>query len=196
MRERFRGLVLTGRRYSDSVRGDHTLSGGAPPAKLTPAAVLIGLADRPEGLSVLLTQRTPHLTDHGGQISLPGGRIDPTDRDPVHAALREAQEEIGLPPDQVEVVGRLDSYITGTGYEITPIVGLVRVPFENRLSPEEVAELFEVPLRFILDPANHRQGTRELRGQERRFYILPYENRYIWGATAAILVNLAEVLGA
>jgi 8-oxo-dGTP pyrophosphatase MutT (NUDIX family) len=194
VRERFRGLV-TGLRISEGVRGDHTLSGGEPPERLVRAAVLIGLADRPDGLSVLLTQRTQHLTDHAGQISLPGGRVEPSDPDPVFAALREAEEEIGLPPGQVEVIGRLDTYITGTGFEITPVVGLVRVPFEERLDTFEVAELFEVPLAFIVDRANHQRHTRELRGRVRGFYVLPYENRYIWGATAAMLVNLAEVLG-
>ena len=160
----------------------------------TTAAVLVGVADRPQGLSVLLTQRTAHLTDHAGQISLPGGRVEPSDPDRVFAALREAEEEIGLPPQHVEVVGRLDTYITGTGFEITPVVGLVRVPFPLRIDAFEVDEMFEVPLDFILDPANHQRHTRELRGRTRSFLVLPYENRYIWGATAAMLVNLADVL--
>ena len=185
-----------GTRVSEGARGDHTLSGGTPPGTLTPAAVLVGIAERPEGMSVLLTQRTAHLTDHAGQIALPGGRIEPSDPDPVFAALREAEEEIGLPPSHVEIVGRLDTYITGTGFEIAPVVGLVRVPFPQRLDAFEVAELFEVPLAFIIDPANHQRRSRELRGRTRSFYVLPYENRYIWGATAAMLVNLAEVLAA
>jgi 8-oxo-dGTP pyrophosphatase MutT (NUDIX family) len=195
VRDRFRGLGAPGRRISEGARGDHTLSGGEPPEKVVPAAVLIGLADRAEGLSVLLTLRTPHLADHAGQIALPGGRVEPSDPDTVFAALREAEEEIGLPPVQVEVLGRLDTYITGTGFEITPIVGLVRVPFEERLDTFEVAELFEVPLSFIVDRANHQQRSRELRGRQRSYWVLPYQNRYIWGATAAMLVNLAEVLG-
>jgi 8-oxo-dGTP pyrophosphatase MutT (NUDIX family) len=193
LRARFAGHQA-GRRISDGARGDHTLSGGTPPTELTRAAVLVPVIDRPEGLTVLLTQRTAHLHDHAGQISLPGGRIEPSDPDPVFAALREAQEEVGLAPAQVEIVGRLDTYITGTGFEITPIVGLVGLPLALKLDEFEVAEVFEVPLAFVLDPANHQRRTRELRGQTRGFYVLPYENRYIWGATAAMLVNLAEIL--
>jgi 8-oxo-dGTP pyrophosphatase MutT (NUDIX family) len=185
-----------GTRISEGARGDHTLSGGTPPKILTPAAVLIGITQHPEGMTVLLTQRTAHLADHAGQIALPGGRVEPSDPDLFSAALREAEEEIGLPRDHVEIVGRLDTYITGTGFEIAPVVGLVRVPFPSRLDPFEVAELFEVPLAFIVDPANHERRWRELRGQQRSFYVLPYQDRYIWGATAAMLVNLAEVLNA
>jgi 8-oxo-dGTP pyrophosphatase MutT (NUDIX family) len=176
--------------------GDFSFLGVPPPTTLTPAAVLVAIADRQEGLSVLLTLRSAHLADHAGQISLPGGRIEASDPDPVFAALREAEEEIGLPPSHVEIVGRLDTYITGTGFEIAPVVGLVRVPFPQRLDAFEVAELFEVPLAFIVDPANHQRHSRELRGHMRSFFVLPYEDRYIWGATAAMLVNLAEVLKA
>jgi 8-oxo-dGTP pyrophosphatase MutT (NUDIX family) len=193
VRARFHGRA-TGLRISEGVRGDHTLSGNPIPDKLTAAAVLVGMVDRPDGLTVLLTQRTAHLTDHAGQISLPGGRVEPSDPDHIFAALREAEEEVGLPPAQVEVVGRLDTYITGTGFEITPVVGLVRVPFTLVLDAFEVAEAFEVPLAFIVDPANHQRRSRELRGRMRSFFVLPYEDRYIWGATAAMLVNLAEVL--
>jgi 8-oxo-dGTP pyrophosphatase MutT (NUDIX family) len=183
-----------GVRLSEGARGDHSLSGGTPPAALTPAAVLVAMVEREQRLSVLLTQRTAHLEHHPDQIALPGGRIDPGDSDAIAAALREAEEEIGLPASHVEVIGRLDTYITATGFEITPVVSLARVPFAERLDPFEVAELFEVPLSFIVDPANHERHTRELRGRERSYYVLPYENRYIWGATAAMLVNLAEVL--
>ena len=193
VRARFHGRA-TGLRISEGVRGDHTLSGNPIPDKLTAAAVLVGMVDRPDGLTVLLTQRTAHLTDHAGQISLPGGRVEPSDPDHIFAALREAEEEVGLPPAHVEVVGRLDTYITGTGFEITPVVGLVRVPFTLVLDAFEVAEAFEVPLAFIVDPANHQRRSRELRGRMRSFFVLPYEDRYIWGATAAMLVNLAEVL--
>lgn len=193
VRARFHGRGA-GLRISEGARGDHTLSGNEPPEKRVPAAVLVGMVDRPHGLTVLLTQRTAHLSDHAGQISLPGGRIEPSDPDPVHAALREAEEEIGLPPSHVEVVGRLDTYITGTGFEITPVVGLVHTPFALRLDAYEVAEAFEVPLAFIVDPANHERHSRELRGRMRSFFVLPYNDRYIWGATAAMLVNLAEVL--
>lgn len=189
------GLALGARAPT---RGDHVLTPGAEPPghPLTPAAVLVGLVERPQGPTVLLTQRTAHLTDHAGQISFPGGRIEPTDPDPLHAALREAEEEVGLPPTHVEPVGRLDTYITSTGFEITPIVGLVRAPFPLNPDPFEVAEVFEVPLGFVLDPANHQRRSREWKGRTRHFFVLPYENRYIWGATAAMLVNLAEVLTA
>jgi 8-oxo-dGTP pyrophosphatase MutT (NUDIX family) len=193
VRARFQGRPA-GLRISEGVRGDHTLPGTLPPERRVPAAVLVGVVDHPDGMTILLTQRTAHLNDHAGQIALPGGRIEPTDRDPVHAALREAEEEVGLPPELVEVIGRLDTYITGTGFEITPVVGLVRPPFALRLDAYEVAEAFEVPLSFIVDPANHERRTGELRGRVRSFFVLPYRDRYIWGATAAMLINLAEVL--
>jgi 8-oxo-dGTP pyrophosphatase MutT (NUDIX family) len=198
--ERFRGLAV-GLRGSDpalvaQVRGDHDLTPGLKPETvLTPAAVLVPLVDRPEGLQVLLTQRTAHLAAHAGQISFPGGRIEPTDRDPIAAALRETEEEVGLTADYVEVIGRLDTYVTGTGFEITPIVGFVRAPYPMKPDPFEVAEVFEVPLAFVTDPRNHQRHSRELKGRTRTFFVLPYENRYIWGATAGMLVNLAEVLG-
>jgi len=187
---------LPGVKLSESARGDHLLSGDEPPANLTPAAVLVALADHEDGLSVLLTQRAANLADHAGQIAFPGGRLEPSDPDPAFGALREAEEEIGLPRSHVEIIGRLDTYITGTGFEIAPIVGLVRVPYPFQLQKSEVDELFEVPLDFIIDPANHQRRTRELRGRTRGFFVLPYRNRFIWGATAAMLVNLAEVLNA
>jgi 8-oxo-dGTP pyrophosphatase MutT (NUDIX family) len=179
----------------EGVRGDHLLNADVKlPPGLTPAAVLVPLIERPSGFQVLLTQRTAHLSAHGGQISFPGGRIEKGDLDPVQAALRETGEEIGLDPAQIEAIGPLDTYITGTGFEIFPVAGLVRGNFTLRLDPEEVTEAFEVPLSFILDPANHRRETRKLQNGMRTFYVLPYENRYIWGATAGILVNLAEIL--
>jgi 8-oxo-dGTP pyrophosphatase MutT (NUDIX family) len=202
---RFSGERTPGRRGSGlplgaraPLRGDHMLTPGAEPPShpLTPAAVLVGLVERPQGPTVLLTQRTAHLTDHAGQISFPGGRIEQSDPDALFAALREAEEEVGLPPSHVEPIGRLDTYVTGTGFEITPIVGLVRVPYPLNPDPFEVAEVFEVPLGFILDSANHQRHSREWKGMTRHFFVLPYENRYIWGATAAMLVNLAEVLTA
>lgn len=200
MRRRFAGAVA-GERASDpatiaAMRGDHSLvPGGAPPVSaLTPAAVLVPLVMRPQELTVLLTQRTAHLAAHAGQISFPGGSIEPDDADSIDAALRETEEEVGLPRDHVEVIGRLDTYVTSTGFEVTPVVGLVRAPYPTRPDPFEVAEVFEVPLSFIVDPGNHQRHSREFKGRMRTFFVLPYENRYIWGATAGMLVNLAEVL--
>jgi 8-oxo-dGTP pyrophosphatase MutT (NUDIX family) len=179
-----------------AIRGDHDLNPGwtPPSTALRPAAVLVPLIDRSEGMSVLLTQRTPHLSAHAGQIAFPGGRIEPEDADAVAAALRESEEEIGLSRDRVTVIGRLDTYVTGTGFEITPVVGIVAVPFPLAIDPVEVAEAFEVPLAFIRDPRNLRQMTRMQGERLRTFFAFPFENRYIWGATAGMLVNLAEVL--
>jgi 8-oxo-dGTP pyrophosphatase MutT (NUDIX family) len=179
-----------------ATRGDHDLNPGwtPPSAALRPAAVLVPLIDRPEGMSVLLTLRTPHLSAHAGQIAFPGGRIEPRDADAVAAALRETEEEIGLTRDHVAVIGRLDTYVTGTGFEITPVVGIVDVPFPLVPDPIEVAEAFEVPLDFILDPNNRRRMTRMQGERLRTFFAFPFENRNIWGATAGMLVNLAEVL--
>lgn len=158
------------------------------------AAVLVPLVERPQGWFVLLTLRAADLADHAGQISFPGGRIEPEDPDAIHAALREAEEEIGLPMNHVEVVGRLDTWLTGTGFEVTPIVGLVRPPDSLVPDPVEVAEVFEVPLDFVLDRRNHQKQSRELGGKQRTFFALPYQHRNIWGATAGMLVNLAEAL--
>jgi 8-oxo-dGTP pyrophosphatase MutT (NUDIX family) len=179
-----------------ATRGDHDLNPGwtQPSIALRAAAVLIPLIDRAEGMSVLLTQRTAHLSAHAGQISFPGGRVEATDRDAIEAALRETEEEVGLTREHVRVIGRLDTYVTGTGFEVTPVVGIVSVPFPLSPDPFEVAEAFEVPLHFILDPNNHRRMTRIFEERTRVFFVLLYENRYIWGATAGMLVNLAEVL--
>jgi 8-oxo-dGTP pyrophosphatase MutT (NUDIX family) len=180
----------------EATRGDHDLNPGMTPpsAALRPAAVLVPLIDHPDGMSVLLTQRTPHLSAHAGQISFPGGRIEGGDADATEAALRETEEEIGLTRAHIRVIGRLDTYVTGTGFEITPIVGIVKVPFPLVIDPFEVSEAFEVPLSFVLNPSNHRRMTREFEQRKRVFFVLPFENRNIWGATAGILVNLAEVL--
>jgi 8-oxo-dGTP pyrophosphatase MutT (NUDIX family) len=196
---RFGGQRAVGVRSSQGLglRGDHSLTPGAvlPDRVLTPAAVLVPIVEQSAAPTVLLTQRTAHLSDHAGQIAFPGGRIEPEDRDAVAAALRETEEEVGLPASHIEVIGRLDTYVTGTGFEVTPIVALVRAPYPSRPDPFEVAEIFEVPLSFIIDPTNHQRSTREWKGMTRHFFVLPYENRYIWGATAGMLVNLAEILG-
>jgi 8-oxo-dGTP pyrophosphatase MutT (NUDIX family) len=179
-----------------ATRGDHDLNPGETPpsAALRPAAVLVPLIDRSDGMTVLLTQRTAHLSAHAGQISFPGGRIEEQDTDAVAAALRETEEEVGLPRELVSVIGQLDTYITGTGFEITPIVGIVTPSYTLTIDPYEVAEAFEVPLAYILDKRNHNRQKRESAGRTRVFFVLPYEGRNIWGATAGMLVNLAEVL--
>jgi 8-oxo-dGTP pyrophosphatase MutT (NUDIX family) len=167
-----------------------------PNRPLVPAAVLVPLVAHPAGLTVLLTLRTAHLSDHAGQISFPGGRIDPGDRDERDAALREAKEEIGVPPADVRLIGRLDTYVTRTGFRVEPLVGLLTPPLALRPDPHEVAEIFEVSLDFLIDPANRRRDSRIFEGSERFFWAIPHDGRYIWGATAGMLVNLAEVLGA
>ncbi len=163
-------------------------------AGLIDAAVLVPIVDRPQAMTVLLTRRTENLNDHAGQISFPGGRIEPTDADPEAAALRETSEEVGLDRDRVALIGRLDTYTTRTGFRITPVVGIVSPPFALRLDPVEVVEAFEVPLGFVLDPANHQRRSRRLAGELRHFYVLSYREHDIWGATAGMLVNLAQVL--
>jgi len=160
--------------------------------------VLVPIVDResekPAGLTVLLTLRAPHLKLHSGQVSFPGGRVDPQDASPEAAALREAQEEIGLDAGRVELLGRLPDYRTGTGYRITPVVGLVSPPFEPKPDPGEVSEVFEVPLAVLVDPANLRRDSREWQGRTRHFFVIAHEQHYIWGATAGMLVNLARHL--
>ncbi len=158
-----------------------------------PAAVLVPVIARLP-LTVLLTQRTDSLPRHAGQIAFPGGKIEECDRDPVAAALREAEEEIGLDPRLVEPLGYLDAYRTGTGYRIFPIVALVKPGFKLKLDPREVADAFEVPLSFLMDERNHQTHVRSMRGVERRFYAMPFEDRYIWGATAGIMRNMHQRL--
>jgi 8-oxo-dGTP pyrophosphatase MutT (NUDIX family) len=180
----------------EATHGDHDLnpSETPPSAALRPAAVLVPLIDHPDGMTVLLTQRTAHLSAHAGQIAFPGGRIEEHDANVVAAALRETEEEVGLSRALISVIGRLDTYVTGTGFEITPIVGIVAPRYTLTIDPYEVAEAFEVPLSYILDNRNHNRTERESAGRTRVFFVLPYEGRNIWGATAGILVNLAEVL--
>jgi len=165
-----------------------------PIQPLKPAAVLVALVDRPEELTVLFTQRTAHLAHHAGQVSFPGGHLEPNDGGPEETALRETEEEIGLHRSQVTVIGHLDTYITRTGFIVTPVVGIVDPPFDIRPDPHEVADVFEVPLAFLLDPDNHQRCNAEFEGVVRYFYAMPYGERYIWGATAGMLVNLYEIL--
>jgi 8-oxo-dGTP pyrophosphatase MutT (NUDIX family) len=176
-------------------RGDHDLNAGfLPDGPLTRAAVLVPLVERPQGLTVLLTRRTDHLQDHAGQISFPGGRCEPHDCDPTATALREAEEEVGLSRGLVTPVGRLDVYITRTGFEVTPVVALVAPPPALTPDPDEVAEVFEVPLAFFLDPASRQRHSRVFAGMTRYFYVFPWRQYYIWGATAGMLVNLSDLL--
>lgn len=158
-----------------------------------PAAVLVPVVARPE-LTILLTRRTAHLKNHAGQVSFPGGRVDPGDATPVDTALREAEEEIGLPRSAVEPLGYLDSYRTGTGFRVNPVVALVAADHRLVLNADEVDAAFEVPLAFLMDPANHQRHEREWRGRRRAYYAMPYGDHYIWGATAGMLVNLYERL--
>ena len=162
----------------------------------TPASVLIALVQRPEGLTLLLTQRTAHLTDHAGQISFPGGRAEAYDVDAVDTALRESEEEIGLARRHVEVLGCLPHYLTSTGYCVTPVVALIAPPFELAADASEVAEIFEVPLAFLMDGAHHQRQSFTGPNGRRSFYAMPYDRYYIWGATAGMLRNLFHFLRA
>ncbi|MGH8704867.1 MAG: CoA pyrophosphatase [Burkholderiales bacterium] len=176
----------------ESVYGDHGMRPGG--VSLTPASVLVPIVARSQELTVLFTRRTEHLKDHSGQVSFPGGRSEARDPNPEATALRETHEEIGLDPRHVELLGRLPEYHTGTGFRVTPVVGVVTPPFELRPDAHEVEEVFEVPLSFLLDPGNHQRHSREWQGMTRWFFAIPYRERYIWGATAGILVNLYRYL--
>ena len=163
-----------------------------PERGLRSAAVLVPLVEREEGLTVLFTKRTDHLRRHAGQISFPGGRVEAHDEDAVATALRETEEEVGLSPSRVDVVGLLDEYQTGTGFSITPVVGFVRPGFTLRLDEYEVAEAFEVPFGFLMNPDNHQRHKMVWKGRERQYHAMPFKKYYIWGATAGMLVNLYE----
>lgn len=173
--------------------GDHTTDpslveffAGKSPRE---AAVLVPIVARDEP-AIVLTRRAETLSSHKGQIAFPGGRVDADDPSPLATALRETEEEIGLSPRHVEPLGYLDAYQTGTGYRVIPVVGLVRPPFELTPNPAEVDAIFEVPLAFLMTPANHRRHSREIAGRVRHFAAMPYGEHYIWGATAGILLNL------
>lgn len=178
--------VLAARGAKDAGRGD------VP----TPAAVLVPLVAYEDELHILLTKRTSHLHDHPGQISFPGGRTDPEDITPEHTALREAQEEIGLPESHVEILGRLPHYLTITGYQVTPVVALVKPGCMYQPDPFEVAEIFEVPMSFLMNPHHHERRMWQSPEGARQFYAMPYENKFIWGATAGMLRNLYHFLRA
>jgi 8-oxo-dGTP pyrophosphatase MutT (NUDIX family) len=162
---------------------------------VTPASVLVPIISHAEGLTVLFTQRTAHLRRHSGQVSFPGGRAEPEDRTPEFTALRETHEEIGLPPERVEVLARMPDYLTRTGYRVTPVIGLVVPPLVLKPDPHEVEDIFEVPLAFLLDPANHRRESRDLGGKPVGFWVMQHGERRIWGATAGMLLTLCRMLG-
>ncbi len=180
------------------LRSDGDLNPGVPlPSILRQAAVLVPLVMRPDGVKIALTLRQPHLSEHAGQVSFPGGRIDPTDADAAAAALREAEEEIGLQARHIESIGWLDPHVTITGYRVAPLVAFVSSEAVWRPSLGEVAEVFEVPITFFLEEANYRIAEGKLPSNEpRRYYIYNYQHYNIWGATAAMLVNLAHTIKA
>lgn len=160
----------------------------------TPAAVLVPLVPRPEGLHLLLTERQPHLRRHAGQVAFPGGRIDSLEELPVAAALRETEEETGITPAFVEPLGYLDTYITSTNYRVVPVVGMLRPGFTVTPHDAEVKDVFEVPLAFLMDPARHERHSRDWQGQLRYYYAMPWQERYIWGATAGMIRNLYRLM--
>lgn len=189
--EQLREALERGRRRSPVLLpGDALDEGGASP---TPAAVLVPVVDRHEP-TVILTERPKTMRRHPGQISFPGGRIEPDDDGPVAAALREAEEEIGLPRHRVEVIGTADRYRTVTGFEVIPVVGVIPPDLPLEAHPGEVADMFEAPLHFLLDPARQVQRTVEWQGRNRTYYEIEWEGRRIWGATAAMIVNLSRRL--
>ena len=179
------------------VGSDFQMNGIVPTQDIYRAAsVLVPIVNRTPGVTILLTQRTEDMPSHAGQVAFPGGRRQDNDADAVATALRETEEEVGLDRKFIDVIGSYDLYRTGTGYEITPVVGIVTPGFTTRADPREVADVFEVPLDHFLDEANHRIDSRMAQGRERRFYAMPYGQRYIWGATAGMLKNLQFILTA
>lgn len=195
MMDRARIIDRLNRHDGKGERGDHDLNPGfLSEGDLRPAAVMVGLVERADQITVLLTRRTADLEHHPGQISFPGGHIETGDADAQAAALRETQEETGLDPSRVEIVGKLDTYVTRTGFTIEPVVAFIVPPFDLAPDPTEVAEIFEVPLSHFLNPINHHRHEKIFEGKSRRFYAMPYGDYYIWGATAGMLRNLYQVL--
>lgn len=187
---RYRG---SGRVWGDHVLNPHTVRAG-PDRPLRPAAVLLAVVKRDSGPTVLFTRRTDHLEHHPGQVSFPGGHVDTGDDSPEDTALRETEEETGINRKHVTVIGRIDTYITGTGFSITPVVGLITPPFALDPDPVEVAEVFEVPLGFLLDPRNHTRTVYAKEGQEWKTYDIPYNGYRIWGVTAGMVRNFYEIV--
>jgi len=192
-------LATPGRKPVRQPGDDYAIAGqrdeeiAAALAAAKPAAVLIGLIERPLGTTVLLTERATHLRSHSGQVAFPGGKIDPGE-DAVEAALREAEEEIGLARRHIEPFAALDPYLSGSGYRITPVVAQLHPPFDLHINHAEVSEAFEAPFAFVMDPENHQRQSREWMGALRHFYAMPWESHYIWGVTAGILRNMYERL--
>ena len=182
------------KRFAAQPVGDSPQEDGVPAGPLTPAAVLVPIVLHKSEPTVLLTRRTDHLHHHPGQVSFPGGRVEAQDRSPVETALRETEEEISLRRGHIELLGCLPRYRTITGFEITPVVGLVTPPFELALDAFEVAEVFEVPLSFLLDTTNHQRHSVDVQGVRREYYAMPYGDYFIWGATAGMLVSLHRFL--
>lgn len=182
----------------DATYGDHVLNPSLRHLilreNLRDAAVLIAAVDRPEGASLILTKRTDALRSHSGQVAFPGGAIDAQDASPEWAALRETEEEIGLDPALVEVIGRMPDYVSGSGYRIAPVLGVVQPGFVLTINPDEVDDVFEVPLAFLMDPANHIRESKMWQEHERFFYTMPHGDRHIWGITAGIIRTLYERL--
>jgi 8-oxo-dGTP pyrophosphatase MutT (NUDIX family) len=188
-----REALELGHRSTPELIGGDVLDEEADPAGITPAAVLVAVVDRPDP-TIILTLRPETMRKHPGQVSFPGGRIDPGDDGPVAAALREAEEEIGLPPAAVEVIGIADRYRTVTGFEVTPVLAIVPPGLDLVPHPGEVAALFEAPLRHLFDPVHQQVRSAVWRGRERTYYEIEWEGRRIWGATAAMIVNLSRRL--
>lgn len=185
------------RQYEAAAKGDFQLNPNFTPLRrgpLMPAAVLVPVVTYEQGERVILTKRTAHLSNHAGQISFPGGRIDPEDPDVIATALRETEEEIGLDRVHISILGALDAYVTGTGFVVVPVVGMVRPGFSLMLQQHEVAEVFEVPFEFLMNNRNHQQHKGVFNGIERQWWAMPYDDKYIWGATAGMLRNLHDLL--
>lgn len=179
-----------------AIAGDHVLNNGTidrfHPGPLRRAAVLIPIVAREEGATVILTRRTDHLPSHPGQVAFPGGKIEATDATPLAAALRETEEEIGIPRDRFEPLGYLDLYQSGSGFRIVPVVAMIGPRFELAVDQNEVAAVFEVPLSFLMSPVNHKRETGVFRGLTRSYYAIPYADQTIWGVTAGIIRSLYQ----
>jgi 8-oxo-dGTP pyrophosphatase MutT (NUDIX family) len=191
LRQRF---VAGSSAHAREVQQLHQMTTPMPMSALRAAAVLIPLVLRPGGMTVLLTKRTDHLKDHAGQVSFPGGRCEAEDCSPIETAIREAHEEVGLERNQIEVLGMLPDFDTGSGFHVVPVVALIHPPLNLKLDDFEVADVFEPPLSFVFDRANHQRHRVEVRGKLREFWAMPWEGFYIWGTTASMLVSLHEFL--